>query len=180
MPADFDPSDPPQESSGNPLADYQRAPGGLQVVAIFQLIIALLLVVVVASALRSAGAPAYRWVLNMLPAGLFAASAAGLFLRRGWGWWMTCSIHCLVFFSMPVALVLWTFHRADFSAPAQLFCFVCAVLVVGYLNRPEVMRFVRFGTPDRRPAPRTRMTPVVVGLLGAVIRLVAEWIRHSG
>ncbi|MEP0843829.1 MAG: hypothetical protein HRF43_14085 [Phycisphaerae bacterium] len=170
---DFDPRDPPAVPSGHPFEDYRRPPQGIGIVALVQSVLVGWFVILAIGLLVRGGAgigPA----LLLIEAGLFAVSAGGLHLRRGWGWWTTCAIYCFLFFNLPVNLALWTLQRMGFHAGLQLMVFAGAVLIVAYLNRAAVLRFIRFGTRDGRPSPATRWTPAVVGLIGALLRLIAE------
>jgi hypothetical protein len=58
-------------------------------------------------------------------------------------------------------------------------CFMAAILMVAYLNRPEVLRFIRFATSDGRPSSGMRLSPAVAGFVGAVVRLIVELVHKQ-
>jgi len=182
MAHDFDPKAPPPPLLGiNPMFDYSQVPVGLSAAAVGQFLIACLLVVQLwlAPAVVKAWS-SKQWALACYPIVVFAASGLGMALRRGWGWWLTCAIYYYVFFNIPVALVLWTTRDQDkaFNLLDHLIVAGLAIFLLTYLNRPELLRFIRFGSADGRAKPWMRLSPAVVGGAGAAIRLVIELTKN--
>jgi hypothetical protein len=173
---DFDPRDPPRLASQNPLREYQRPPEGLSALTIGQFALAALMLVrvgLVRPEVRAAWG-AGEWLLALYPAGVFGLAATGIALRRGWGWWVTCAIYFYMFFNLPVALAVWTIKGGTFEAANNLIIFGLAVGVLAYINRPQLLRFIRFRTPDGRPGKWARATPILAGAIGAAVRLGME------
>lgn len=174
---EFDPVDPPPMTGHQPLTQYAQPPMYLGFVTAGQGAIAALLLI---ASLGMASDPALssgRWVLVFLPAVLFGLAGAGLYWRRGWGWWLTACVWSYVFCSLPAALVLWTTRDRPFAATTELVVFGLAVLVLAALNQPDFVRFIRFRTPDGRPSRAARLTPLPMAFAAVLLRLAVEWAR---
>ncbi len=174
MPADqFDPADPPRPASPNPLTEYTRIPAGLHAVIAVECTIAVWFLFAGWTTSRDAGSAA-----PLVPTGgaaaVFLATALGVWRRRGWGWWMTCTLAYIQFFNLPVSLALWTMKGSPFSPPLELIIFAVAVLALAYLSRGEMIRRFHFPTPDGRPTAAMKAAPLVIGLLWAGLRLYRE------
>ncbi len=172
---EFDPTDPSVAESGNPLLEYVKPPAGIGVVAGLQFVLAgsiVLAMVGAGESLRSWSAA--RWASLLVPAVFLCASGAGLAMRRGWGWWLTCAIYYTVFFNLPVEVALWTLRGTAFNLLTNLLVFGLAVVVLAYLTRRELLRFIAFRTADGKPTARIMITPVIAGLAWAVVGLIVR------
>lgn len=165
----FDPVDPPASESGNPLVAYTQRPAGLGILAVAQFVIAGMYAAAVW--LADGWSPALRAVA-VIPALVVGLSGVGLLRSRWWGWWLACTVYYILFFNLPVGVILWTVRGAPFDAPSQLLVFVLAVVVLAWLNRSETVRFFRFPSGDGRPSGRMRASPLGVGLAFAVLHLL--------
>ena len=175
----FDPRDPPDISDGHPLHDYLKPPPGLAKLATAQVFVAILIILRGVIDLR-AGQPLTLAFLTtlILPAGLLAASGLALRERTAWGWWLTAALYYCVFFNLPVDLVLWTVRGVAFPLATHLVVFGLAVFVLAYLTRPEILRFIRFATPDGKPRRSVLISPALVGLGWSVVGLVHSLMTH--
>jgi hypothetical protein len=181
MANDFDPKDPPPPDYGhNPLAEYAQVPVGISAMAVGQFLMAGLLTVTFFFAPTVVKSwTVSEWAIALYPVAVFAASGLGMAMRSGWGWWLTCAIYFYVFFNIPVGLVLWTTQEQQtFRIFDQLLMAGLAIFLLTYLNRPEILRFVRFGSKDGRAPQWMRISPVFVGMLGAGVRLIIELMRN--
>ena len=113
---DFDLREPPPPASDNPLHAYVRPPMALGVVTVAQFVIAILIILIAASAEPQNRAIESRLILATLLRSRYCPRAGiGLLLCRGWGWWLTAALYYCVFFDLPVNLVLWTVRGDHFS-----------------------------------------------------------------
>ncbi len=175
---DFDPTRAPPDT-GHPLREYLQPPAYLGGIAVLQFALAALSASLLLFSSRRAGGPGpvLQAASIGLTATLLGASGVGLVRRKGWGWWLTAALYYCVFFNLPVNLILWTTRRNPFSLPVQLVTFGLAVAVLVCLTRPELLRFIRFNTPDGRPARRTMASPVWAGAGWSVLHLVIALVR---
>lgn len=178
---DFDPQDPPDVLEGHPLHDYLRPPAGLAKLATVQVVLAALIVVAGVIKLRSGQPLTLAYFLTMvIPCTLLAASGLGLRDRVGWGWWLTAVIYYSAFFTLPIDLALWTIRNEPFSIKTHLVVFAPAVFVLAYITRPEILRFIRFATPDGKPRKSVLISPALVGLGCSILLLVRSLMKpHS-
>lgn len=172
MSDDLNSATAPPRPAGNLVTSYQQAPGGLTSVVIFQLVMAtyhLLMAIMVP--ILSQVAIRDRLTSFALVA-IFAISAWGMHLRRGWGWWITCLIYFTMLFCVPVGILLVGLGELKASLLLRLGWGAVAICIVLYLNHSDALRFIRFRTPDGRPSAATRASPLVAGMVIATLQLV--------
>lgn len=172
----LDPTRPTLSHTRNPLAQQARAPVGISALATGHFAIAVTYMLMLLSRSAAERTPAV-WFSGVIPALLLCVSGAGLALRRGWGWWLTCAIYYAVFFNLPVGLSLWGVRGQPFDPLNNLLVFGLAVFLLVYLTRGELLRFIQFHTPDGRPRRLTLLTPVALGAAWALIHLLVRITR---
>lgn len=172
----FNPVDPPAPDPVNPLVAYAKPPAGMGAIAAGQIIIAMLLLLSVTLVMRpDATWTSSQWTVALYPVGLFIVAGIGLALRHGWGWWLTCTIYFHAFFSVPATLTLALLKGQPFTPGNSIVILGLSVLVLGYLNRREALRFIRFAGADGRPSRVVLISPLIVGATSAVLRFIAEF-----
>ena len=166
---DFDLREPPPPASDNPLHAYVRPPMALGVVTVAQFVIAILIILIAASAEPQNRAIESRLILATLDRPRYCPQRASV----------CCCARRVGVVANGGPLLLRLFRPAcepgaldgagnHSSLRANLVVVGVAIVILTVLTHPEILHFIRFRTPDGRPTRRTLSRPLSRACCGHV------------
>lgn len=149
-------------------------PAGLAVLASVQFLIAGLIIVMVLllpPSRLAGGSRAMHQAAAAWPALILLASAAGLVLRKGWGWRLTATLFWFLTGNPVFDLVASLVEHKPFPLAVNAIVLAVAVGALVYLN--GAARMAVFGFGEASSIARARPLPMVAGVSAAAIRCLA-------